>query len=156
MAWKWAISPRLPKIGINMNKSPTTLIIDLDGCIVNNPNRDIFEQLENDLELLPGVKEKFKQWDRMGCRIYIFTGRTEGSRVRTEEQLRKLNLPYHQLVMGSGGGPRILINDSKPDGRRTAFAYSIDPNVGFADVEITDITQDNPKANITTHPIGGL
>lgn len=138
-------------------KASTTLLIDLDGCIAQNKNRDIFEQLEIDLVLLPGVKEKFKLWDRMGCRIYIFTGRPEGSRARTEEQLRKLQLPYQQLVMGAGGGPRVLINDSKPDGRRTAFAYSIDPNIGFKDIEIEDLIQSNPyQKDKLAGAIGGL
>jgi ribonucleotide monophosphatase NagD (HAD superfamily) len=141
-----------------MNKAPTTLILDLDGCIVENKNRDIFEQLDIDLVLLPGVREKIKAWDRAGCKIYVFTGRTEGSRARTEEQLKKLNIPYTQLVMGSGGGPRVLINDSKPDGRRTAFAYSIQPNVGFGDIEIEDLVQHNPyqKDKMVSDAIGGL
>jgi hypothetical protein len=38
--------------------------------------------------------------------------------------------------MGIGGGDRIVINDNKPDGRQTAFAFNIERDKGIKDIEI--------------------
>ena len=38
--------------------------------------------------------------------------------------------------MGVGGGPRIIINDNKPDGNETAFAYSLERNQGISNLDI--------------------
>lgn len=124
--------------------APVTMILDLDATIIASPNRSLEEQLVNDLVFLPGSKEKLFEWDRQGFRIYILTGRPLGTFARTEEQLKKANIPYTQLICGAGGGPRILVNDEKPDGRKTAFAYSLKPNVGMGEVNTENLYQENP------------
>jgi hypothetical protein len=55
-------------------------------------------------------------------------------RKATEEQLARLGVFYDQLIMGIGGGDRILINDNKPDGRETAFAINLERNKGIDDI----------------------
>ena len=124
--------------------SAVTIFLDIDGCIVDSPNRNIIEQLKEPMKVLPGVLEKLTAWDRAGCTIILTTGRPSGYRARTEEQLKEACIPYEQLVMGLGGKARIVINDAKPDGSRTAFAYCLTPNVGLDEVNINSIYQENP------------
>lgn len=85
-------------------------------------------------QLLPGVLDQFKRWDDLGYNIVIFTGRRESMREITEQQLKGLGLAYDQLVMGVGGGKRVLINDKKANGEETAFAINVDRNKGMIDI----------------------
>lgn len=121
-----------------------TLFLDIDGTLIDSPNRNLIEQLKEPMKLLPGVLEKLTAWDRAGCTIILTTGRPSGYRQRTEEQLKEACIPYEQLVMGLGGKARIVVNDAKPDGRRTAFAYCLTPNVGLEEVNINNLYQENP------------
>jgi hypothetical protein len=50
--------------------------------------------------------------------------------------LSDIGIFYDKLIMGVGGGPRIIINDNKPDGRETAFAYSLERNKGISSLDI--------------------
>jgi hypothetical protein len=38
--------------------------------------------------------------------------------------------------MGLTNGARVLINDTKPDGTETAFAYSIERDAGLGEVDV--------------------
>lgn len=120
---------------------PKTIFCDLDGTLTEHPrsgNNDITRyDLEQNMKVLPGTKEKLWEWDSKGYRIIITTGRKEGMRKSTVEQLRKAGIIYDQLVMGIGGGDRILINDRKPDGGRdTASVINIDRDIGVADLDL--------------------
>jgi hypothetical protein len=55
-------------------------------------------------------------------------------RTQTERQLQEVGIFYDQLIMGIGGGPRVLINDNKPDGKEAAFAINIERNKGINDL----------------------
>jgi hypothetical protein len=61
-------------------------------------------------------------------------------RSRTERQLEQCGIFYDQLVMGVGGGARVLVNDLKPDeedpNNPTAIAINIKRNTGLKDVKI--------------------
>ena len=46
--------------------------------------------------------------------IILTTGRKEGMRRITEQQLENAGIVYDRLIMGIGGGIRVLINDLKP------------------------------------------
>ena len=39
------------------------------------------------------------------------TARKESARIKTEEDLQKLGIPYDKLVMGVTSGKRVIIND---------------------------------------------
>ncbi len=119
---------------------PKTIFCDLDGTLTEHPrsgNNDITKyDLEQRMKVLPGTKEKLWEWDSKGYRIIITTGRKEGMRKSTEEQLRKAGIIYDLLVMGIGGGDRILINDKKADGREAASVINIDRDKGVADLDL--------------------
>ena len=89
------------------------------------------------MRVLPGTRDKLWEWDKKGYNIILTTGRKEGMRKSTEDQLRKAGIIYDQLVMGIGGGDRILINDRKPDGGRdTASVINLDRDKGVADLDL--------------------
>lgn len=120
-----------------------TVILDIDGVLLETSSQ-LDQQIRNDSypKALPGVVEKLKEWDRMGCSIILLTGRPESARRMTIEQLECQGIFYDQLIMGVGGGVRLLVNDRKPvskefpDGRVTAFAVSPPRNHGIKDINI--------------------
>ena len=114
---------------------PGTVICDIDGCILLHRST-LSGVLDEAPTLLPGAKEKFCEWERHGHRIILLTGRPDSMREHTEVELTRLGLFWHQLIMGCGGGPRVLINDEKPDGLVTAHALCIKRDVGLQDVEL--------------------
>ena len=119
---------------------PKTIFCDLDGTLTEHPNsgdNDITRyDLEQNMKVLPGTKEKLWEWDCKGYNIILTTGRKEGMRKSTEEQLRKAGIIYDQLIMGIGGGDRVLINDKKPDGRVAASVINLNRDDGVKDVKI--------------------
>lgn len=119
-----------------MEKRPKTIISDIDGVIFKHTG-DISELHLIEPELLPGVKACWLNFDRGGYKIILVTGRRESTRKKTEEQLSQAGIFYDQLVMGAGGGPRILINDRKEDSPDdTAIAVNLVRNEGLKDVII--------------------
>jgi hypothetical protein len=114
---------------------PDTIILDLDGTVFKH-HGSLAKQLLEEAELLPGAMEKILEWERLGCRIIILTGRKESMRSVTIQQLERLGIVYDTLVMGVGGGRRVLINDFK-DGSTlpTAIAVNVIRNGGLEHVE---------------------
>lgn len=108
-----------------------TIFCDLDGTIFKH-HGDIIKQLKNHPILNPEVLSTLVTWTRKGYRIIITTGRPEGTRKSTEEQLARMGVPYDQLVMGCGNGERILINDSKDIHKvTTCRAIQVERNTGI-------------------------
>lgn len=115
-------------------KSPKTIFCDLDGTLVKHNEPAEIQSPDLVLEVLPGVLEKFREWDCKGYRIIITTGRKESARESTIKQLQRAGITYDQLIMGFGGGDRILINDRKPNSDRdTAYAINLERNKGLLD-----------------------
>lgn len=115
---------------------PFTIVCDIDGCLFSHDG-DIVYQYRNDPKVLPGVLDKIREWDRKGYNIILLTGRKESTRQETIAQLSKAGIVYDQLIMGVGGGKRILINDFKPNSTEpTAVAVNLERNKGMEDVDI--------------------
>jgi hypothetical protein len=132
------IDPRILKKFIQTNNMtrPKTIFLDIDGTLVSHLG-SIEKQFTESLQLLPGTLEKLSEWDRKGYNIILTTGRRESTRKRTEEQLTEKGIYYDQLIMGIGGGTRILINDKKPDSDdETAISLSLKRNEGISEVYI--------------------
>ena len=118
-----------------MNK-PNTIICDIDGTLLYH-HGDLHAQMSEKPVVLEGVREKLHKWDKKGYNIILITGRRESCRQQTEMQLQENNIFYDQLIMGIGGGNRILINDRKPDsGIDTAYSINIHRNEGIAEIEL--------------------
>jgi ribonucleotide monophosphatase NagD (HAD superfamily) len=83
-----------------MDNRPKTIICDIDGVLFKHMG-DITQQHLITPELLPGTKERLKQWDMQGCDIILITGRRESTRKYTEKQLSEAGIFYDHLIMGA-------------------------------------------------------
>ncbi len=121
-----------------MSTSPKTVFCDIDGTLLKH-HGDIFANAAGaGAEILPGVYDALKEWERRNYRIVLITGRKESQRKATEEILHSLHIPYDVLLMGLPNGDRVLINDRKPEGvRATAYAVSPARNAGLVNQDIT-------------------
>ena len=107
-----------------------TIFCDIDGCLVRHSG-NMSTQITSPGGLLPGVKEKFVEWDRSGYKIVLITGRREALRATTEQLLLESGLFWDMLIMGLPRGPRAVVNDKKPDGTITTLQYCPDRNKGL-------------------------
>lgn len=112
---------------------PPTIFLDIDGTILKYQD-SLYNITKRPAEVLDGVYEALDKWESMGCRVILTTGRKESMRALTEKQLADLGIYYDMLIMGLGGGPRYLINDKKPEGQNTAFAFNIERNGGLSEM----------------------
>ena len=118
-----------------MNNKPKTIICDIDGVLLKHLNKGLSSQLKS--SPLKNTLDKLIEWDSNGYNIILVTGRRESLREKTEKQLTKYGIFYDQLVMGVGGGDRILINDRKPNSDiDTAYAINLNRNEGIKNVKI--------------------
>ena len=115
---------------------PKTLILDIDGTLVEHVPPSVAQTPQHTMRLLPNTIERLIEWDRKGYNIILLTGRRESLRQQTERQLTEVGIFYDQLIMGVGGGCRVLINDKKPDGEVTSIAFNPERNEGISDIEI--------------------
>ena len=119
-----------------LNKSKT-IFCDLDGTLVKHSNPVQAQNPDLELEVLPGTHDKLREWDTKGYNIIITTGRKKSAREATKKQLSRAGILYDELIMGFGGGDRVMINDRKPNSDRdTAYVINVDRNVGLGDVKI--------------------
>lgn len=119
-----------------METKAKTIIIDIDGTLVKHTG-DICKQYIAPLEVLPGVLDKFRNWDKAGYKIILITGRRESGRAETEKKIIEAGLFFDHLIMGVGGGERILINDLKNDSDEpTARAFTVKRNLGLEGIDI--------------------
>ena len=113
---------------------PKTLFIDLDGTIFKHCHR--YSDLNNEPELLPGVLDKFNQWDSQGNKIILCSARKESARKMTESWLQHCGVPYDQLILGLTTGTRIIINDFlTKDSKERAKAINVITNRGIKDID---------------------
>ncbi len=119
---------------------PKTIFCDIDGTLCHYPYSADMDNYELDIYgmlPLPGTIQKLWDWDKAGHMIILTTGRKEGMRRITEKQLESAGIIYDKLIMGIGGGARVLINDLKPDRKGdTAIAINLKRDTGVKDVKI--------------------
>lgn len=111
-----------------------TWIFDLDGTIVrhNGYKTDGYDTL------LEGAKE-FLDGIPMQDVIIIVTSRKEDSRQITMDFLKRMQIRYDHILFGMPYGERILVNDKKISGLKTAIAVNTDRDIFMNDMfEIDD------------------
>lgn len=117
---------------INKMERPKTIFCDIDGTLWDHVGNITYQVNVESHKLLPNTLNALNRWDKLGYRIILTTGRRESMRELTEYHLKKLGIVYDQLIMGLGGGSRILINDRKPDSNKnTAYAINLVRNRGL-------------------------
>ena len=123
-----------------MNNKPKTIFCDIDGTLCEHPysgTKHGSYDMDSDMIPLSGTIKKLWEWDKAGHMIILTTGRKEGMRKSTENQLRRAGIIYDKLIMGIGGGTRVLVNDLKPDrDGPTAIAINLKRDIGVKDVKI--------------------
>ena len=63
-----------------------TIICDIDGTLIYHHGTQK-KQVVLEPKVLPGVIEKFHEWDKLGYNIILISGRRESTRSKTEYQL---------------------------------------------------------------------
>jgi len=112
-----------------------TILIDLDGtCFLEQGN--LHAIITKEPVVLPGVHLRFAEWREKDYYVVITTARPESIRSLTLKHLTDNGLWCDQLVMGLPIGPRVVINDVKPNGMITAKAYCIERDKGLKNVNI--------------------
>lgn len=103
---------------IVLSPLPHTWIFDVDGtlCIHNGYKNG------ND-KLLKGVKSLFNKIS-LDDFIIILTSRHESDKEHLEHFLQQHNLRYNYIIYDVPVGERILVNDIKPSGLKTAYAIN--------------------------------
>jgi len=117
---------------------PKTLFIDIDGTVLKHMHSisDVYHEAP---EVLPSVVAKINEWDSHGHRIIFVTARKESTREITEQQLRQFGIAWDQLVMGVGGGARVLVNDKLAhNDLDRAIAVNVVTNEGFGSISWED------------------
>lgn len=104
---------------INISKLAHTWILDLDGTLLKH-NGYLLNGCD---ELISSTRCFFSRIpdDDM---IIILTSRKEEYRNDTEEFLKINGIRYDRIIFDVPVGERILINDAKPSGLKTAIAVN--------------------------------
>ena len=101
----------------------STYFVDIDGTLVTYRS---FQDIRNTApEAITSVLEFIKTKYDEGSHIVITTARPSELELFTKQELEKIGVKYHQLVMGIGRGTRYVINDRDPQ------APEIDRAVGI-------------------------
>lgn len=114
---------------------PKTIFCDIDGTILKHAH--VFSELDKSFpSALPGVIEKFNEWDSIGHKIVLCTARKESAREMTERHLKSLGFMWDHLIMGVTSGQRVLINDKlQPQDNDRAIAINAITDEGFLDID---------------------
>lgn len=108
-------------------------LLDLDGTIVKHNGY----LLDGHDTLLEGAAEFFRGLSPADT-VIILTARTEEYREMTEQFLKDAGIRYDRILYNMPMGERILVNDSKPSGLKTAYAVCPERNVFMQDAFLVD------------------
>jgi hypothetical protein len=120
---------------VGLNKKRSTIFCDIDGTLLEY--RPFGTYTDSPPVALDSVIEKLSGWKDDGHVIILTTARPEELRELTIEEMHVCGIPWDQLVMGIGRGPRYLINDesaSRPGSR--AFAFTVPRDEGLVNVAL--------------------
>jgi hypothetical protein len=93
-------------------KNPT-LFVDIDGTIVKY--RKFNELSDSVLTPIQDVVDFVNEQYDNGAIIIITTARPSSYNLFTKQELEKIGVKYHQLVMDCGRGTRVVLNDMDPE-----------------------------------------
>lgn len=109
-------------VTLELSTLPKTWLIDVDGTLfVHNGH------LQGEDQLVEGCKQFLDQIPATDT-IILLTSRSEAYRHQTECALEKHGIRYDRLLVNLPVGERILVNDIKPLGLKTAIALNVTRN----------------------------
>lgn len=103
---------------LKLSLLPKTWLIDIDGVIFIHNN-----YLYGEDKPVLGFLEFYKQIDKNDF-VLLLSSREEKYKEITEKSLQKYNIKYDKIIFGLPKGERIIINDTKPKGLKTALAIN--------------------------------
>ncbi|NLM06966.1 MAG: hypothetical protein GX219_08620 [Tissierellia bacterium] len=109
---------------------PKTWVFDIDGTIVVHRKP---EETREDI-LLEGVKDFFDKIPKEDV-IILLTARKDDKKEMTENFLNNNGIRYDHIIYNVPAGERILINDIKPKGLKTAIALNVERDI-FPKIDI--------------------
>lgn len=114
-------------------KNPT-FFVDIDGTIIKY--RNFKEILETEPEPIQDVIDYLNEQYDKGSVIIITTARPSIYQEFTKNELEKIGLKYHQIVMDCGRGTRVIFNDKDPEAPEIERAIGINfiRNGGFIEI----------------------
>ena len=104
---------------LTLSTLPKTWIFDLDGTLVKH-NGYLTDGYDT---LLPGVTDFLDSLSKED-KIIIITARNNQYRKNTEKFLNENKIRYDEIIFDATVGERILINDKKKSGLKTAYAIN--------------------------------
>jgi hypothetical protein len=110
------------KLASNLNR---TWIVDLDGTVFKHNGFRNGEDI-----LLPGVKELWESFLPSDM-IIIVTAREKKYKEITLKSLEKYKLRFDHIIFDAPTGERVIINDTKPQGLKTAIAWNVTRDKGY-------------------------
>lgn len=108
-----------------------TYFVDIDGTIFIYRKFETYT--ETDAQVIKESKQFLQRVRDEGHTIILTTARPKSLRLHTEYELDVNNIPYDELIMEIGRGPRYLINDvdpKKPDQLR-AIGWNLVRDAGI-------------------------
>lgn len=117
---------------INLSTLGQTWIFDIDGTIVKHNGY----KLDNHDTLLEGAKEFFENIKKEDM-VVLITARKLEEKEKTEKFLRDNNIRYDHIIFDAPKGERIVVNDGKPNGLKTAIAINTQRDC-FLDVKFKE------------------
>jgi len=114
-----------------VTKNPT-FFVDIDGTLVEY--RKFSELATAVLKPITEVVNYINEQHKSGAVIIITTARPEIYRNYTINELEKIGVMYHQLVMDCGRGTRVILNDKDPENPELdrAVGINLTRNMGFS------------------------
>lgn len=100
-----------------------TWIFDLDGTILKHNGYLI----DGNDSFIPQAKEFISSLPEKDMIVFI-SSRKEEYRTATEKFLNKHKIRYSHIIFEAPFGERILVNDMKPSGLKTAYSINLTRN----------------------------
>jgi len=107
---------------------PKTWLIDLDGTIILHNSHIVADNI-----LLDKVADLWKIIPKKD-KIILLSAREKKYSIKTINFLKKNKLRYDHIIFDLNVGERIIVNDKKPDGLKTALAINLKRNEGVGKV----------------------
>lgn len=120
-----------------VTKNPT-LFVDIDGTLV--VYRKFSELATAVLTPIQDVIDLVNNYYDNGSHIVITSARPQEYESFTKQELEKIGVKYHQLLMGIGRGTRVVLNDKDPENPDLPRAVGINLNRDKG-IEGLDLTQ---------------
>ena len=122
-------------IEYELSPLPKTWVFDLDGTLV--VHNGVYQGKDI---LLPGVKDFFSQINENDF-VIIMTARPEQLKGPTTDFLKQEGIRYDLILFGLPTGERILLNDIKNSGLKTAYGVNLNRDEGLEKVRFVINTE---------------